>query len=123
MTDEHFVWGPDRLIKKEITGNSRAQDIVFRLHQDDFPTKLRIDLGNNTSQSRIDLYKLSFSYGDEIIEVKENMISKYFICNKYAEYIDKEKADLALKVVDDKYNPLIIATDYFMDRIDLNLYK
>lgn len=122
-TAESDSWSSDHLIKQSISGKDYAQDIVFKFPEEDFPVKLRIDLGTNRDQKVIDLYKINFSYLEEQIEVKEAMISKYFICNKYAQYVDTGKADVKTKTVGNNYNPLIIATDYFMNRIDINLYK
>lgn len=122
LTDEITSWSPEGLIKKEIQGNDFSQKIQFKFPAGEFPTKFRIDLGTNKDQQFIDFYKIKFEYQGKELEVDEKMIGKYFIPNKYASFSQDDKADLTLFETDNKYNPLIIATNYFMDRLDINLY-
>lgn len=123
LTDKITSWSPKGLIKKNILGQDDAQKIEFIFPKGVFPTKFRIDTGTNKNQTMIDFYKITFRFKENELVIKENMIDKYLIPNKYASFAKDASADLSLFEVDNKYNPLIIATDYFMGRLDLNLNK
>lgn len=122
LTEEITSWSPQGLLKREVYASDVAQKIKFKFPPGVFPTKFRVDLGTNKNQGLIDFYKITFEYEGQELVVEEKMINKYFIPNKYASFSKDDKADLNLFEVDGKYNPLIIATDYFMDRLDINLY-
>ena len=121
LTDDITSWSSKGLIKKEIKGQDVAQTIEFKLPKGNFPTKFRVDLGFNKEQKKIDLYKIKCQFKGNEIVVEENMIERSFIPNVYATYSKDNKADLILSEEKDKYNPLIIATDHFMNRLNINL--
>lgn len=122
QTETKPLWTTNSLLKKKVVGSKAIQKITFVLPKDTFPTKFRIDLGQNRQQKFIDLYKMIFNYQHQELEIKENLISKRFVTNKYAQYFgDGTKADIILSVVDNNYNPLIIATNYFMEVLNNKL--
>lgn len=121
LTDEVTSWSSQCLIKKEIKGQDVAQTIEFKLPKGVFPTKFRVDLGFNKAQKNIDLYKIRFQFDDNEMVLEEHMIEGSFISNVYAKYSKGNKADLIFSEVNGKYNPLIIATDHFMNRLNIKL--
>jgi hypothetical protein len=123
LTDDITSWSSKGLIKKEIKGQDVAQTIEFKLPKGNFPTKFRVDLGFNKEQKKIDLYKIKFQFEGNEIVVEENMIERSFIPNVYATYSKDNKADLVLSEEKGKYNPLIIATDHIMNRLNIKFKK
>ncbi|WP_242203335.1 hypothetical protein [Aestuariivivens insulae] len=122
LSDNITSWSSKGLIKTKVKGDEVAQKIQFKFPQGVFPTKFRIDLGFNEEQKSIDLYKMTFQFEGKEVIVEEHLIEKYFTPNIYAKYVEGNMADLRFQEINNKYNPLIITTDYFINKLETKLY-
>ena len=121
QTDKIQDWTSTAELKKDVSGYSRAQKIVFKIPQGTKITKIRIDLGDNEDQDFLDIYKITFFKNGKKLEIKRELISKYFVFNKYVVPSD-ESVKMHLIKINDKYDPIMVSTRYFIKLLNQKIF-
>jgi hypothetical protein len=116
--DESF--SADKRIIQEVKGSGEFEKLEFRLEPLVFPSRLRIDLGQNPAQEVISLKKLVFRYNDATHEFTREEVQKYFRPNSYVDF-DFEAMQAKMKSEDGKYDPFLVSYDisYFVNKLIL----
>ena len=105
-----------------VKGSEAAQDIVFHLPQDEIPTNLRLDLGNNAKQLPMKLNNFKMSYYGKSYELKDSLITRNFVIGEQLKY-DKNTSTLTPNQGNVPiYDPLLFPQDNLKEEI-LKLIK
>ncbi len=107
-------------IKINVSGDTNAQTLIFRLEEDVLPTKLLLRYSNPEKSQRIQFFEAQLSYYGEEFLIKRNQFYQYFIPNEFIEYNIEEEIATS-KEKDKKYKPCFYSRKILEERIDLIL--
>jgi len=94
----------------EFKGSDKAQDLVFMLPEDVYPTQLRFDFGNNKEQSPIVVNSFKINYKGKNFEVKGADFFSFFRSEEAFVKVDKAAAKAIPFVKEDgSYDPMFFS--------------
>lgn len=97
-------------VSVDLKGSETAQNIVFNLPQDVYPTELRIDFGFNKEQKDIIVNEFKVEFLDKNFIVKGASFFDYFIAEKA--FVSFDKATSTAKPIitaDGTYDPMFFS--------------
>jgi hypothetical protein len=101
-----------------VKGSENAQDIVFRLPEDEIPTNIRLDLGNNPRQLPMKLNNFKMSFFGKSYELKDTLITKNFVIGDQLKY-DKSTSTLTPNQgTASIYDPILYPQDNLKEEIE-----
>ena len=97
-------------IRVDLKGSESAQNIVFDLPADVFPTHLRVDFGSNKEQGEIVVNEFKVEFQDKKFVVKGADFFDYFIAEKTFVSFDKATSTAKPIVTEDgSYDPMFFS--------------
>lgn len=91
-------------VSSTIEGKPTKQEIVFKLPDDIYPERLRLDFGKNSNQDKIKLYGISLSYDDKTYAFSEEEIKNKITPSKFIDF-DSDKKVIRTRSINGKYDP------------------
>ncbi len=88
--EESSIW-------TSVLGNDVAQEVTFELPKDVFPTELRLDLGVNKENEKIQLKGIKLDYMNKSFTINESSIYQYFRVNTDNSLFDAKTNELSRK--------------------------
>ncbi|WP_341215800.1 hypothetical protein [uncultured Wocania sp.] len=106
-------------LRKPINGSTSEQKIKFVLEQGIYPTRLRLDLGENQNQKEILIKNITLKYNNGNHEFSNLELEKYFKPSKYFNFENLRGKPM---VIDRKYDPYLESYNIskFINKLILN---
>lgn len=110
----------DKRLASYIKGGNDYQLITFTLPNKIWPYNLRFDIGdnNNKYETPVEIKSITFKYNGNIFEIDKSIMDSFFQPNVYLEPITD---GYLRKIVDDKYDPFLIAKPILIKKMELEL--
>jgi hypothetical protein len=110
------------VIRKEIIGDTVYQKFNFIINKNVFPNRIRLDLGENLNQKKIQIRNIELKYnsGRHLFTKKE--IKKYFRANIYLDFDFDHLVALPLVKPNKLYDPYLVSNNLsgFINRLILH---
>lgn len=101
-------------VRVDLKGSETAQDIVFDLPADAYPTYLRVDFGSNKEQSEITVNEFKVAFHDKVFSVKGAQFFDYFIAEKaFVNYDKATSKAMPFVTADGNYDPMFFSEATF----------
>ena len=83
-SEEYTLSFPEiQSVNRGFLGNELSQTVVFRIPDDIFPVRFRLDVGSNISQKFIKIYSFKIRYDKHEINILEENILNYLVPNTF----------------------------------------
>ncbi|NBL65783.1 hypothetical protein GV828_11285 [Flavobacterium sp. NST-5] len=101
-----------------IKGGTNAQDVIFTLPEDVFPTQIRFDFGQNKTQPGILVNNFRVAFKDKTFDVKGADFTNYFIPDEKFVKFDKATS-LITPIVQENgaYDPMFFSNGVFNEQL------
>ncbi len=101
-----------------VSGSSHKQQLVFRLPDRIYPLKLRVDLGNRSNESPIEIYSITLSTGAKkiafsISEIADSFRANQFLSHESGTYVFKRTK------VNGVYDPFLLSRDLTQEIVEI----
>ena len=117
FTEQYY---PLDKVQVNVEGKQDEQEIVFKLPEKIYPTKLRIDIGSRGNETSIKINEITLSTGTKKITFKDSELLEYFKPNKFIN-LDDSNHGYIRKSIDGIYDPYLISIN--INDIVTNLFK
>lgn len=109
-SDDKEPFVEESSVRVDLKGSEKAQDIIFALPENAYPTYLRLDFGSNKVQPEISVNNFKVSYRDKLFTINGNQFFDYFIAEKAFVKFDKATAKAIPFVTEDgNYDPMFFS--------------
>ncbi|MDX1772977.1 hypothetical protein [Oceanihabitans sediminis] len=101
-----------------VQANNNFQTIEFKLPEYSLPYKFRIDLGDNSNkhESNVEIKSVTLQLNQFTIDIDDATMDSFFQPNKY---LQKINGGYTRKIVDNKYDPFLLAKPVLIKKIEL----
>ncbi|NAS10972.1 hypothetical protein [Poritiphilus flavus] len=114
------TYNSERRLDAPIRGSEEFQTVNFVFEILEFPSHVRIDLGENPQQPEIEIQQLAFKYNEAEHIFTPEELKKYFRPNSWLQF-DFQTLSGKGRVVDGKYDPFLSSNEisYFVNKLIL----
>lgn len=105
----------------EFKGSNQAQDIVFRLPEDEVPTFLRLDFGVNKNQSEVQVEKFKIEYLGKKFEIAGKDFATYFYGNELTKIDATTGTVTPITSKEGNYDPICASAEGLRKQIEILL--
>lgn len=116
--DEKF--SQESSIKGNVVPSEEFNMVTFKLPKNILPYKLRIDLGEQISQSEIYIKEMNLKYDGNEIQIKPDLIPRLFSINEFIDFNSKT-GKFIFSEVSGRYDPFIISSPLLNKKIEMDL--
>lgn len=107
----------DKSFRSSVLGTNQFQNVKYQFPQEIFPYNLRIDVGNNMNQGKIQLKSITLRFKENEIYIPEHLILKYFTNNSYID-VSEGNYIYSLKSINNVYDPYFVGSDLLIKLLE-----
>ncbi|WP_347923215.1 hypothetical protein [Pontimicrobium sp. SW4] len=108
----------NKRLVKNIVGSEEFQTLEFVLPKEVLPFKFRIDLGENSYETLVEIGVIKLEYNNEVIEIDPLTLERFFQPNIYLQKTDN---GFMRKTIDGRCDPFLMSTPLLIKKIELEL--
>ena len=103
---QNEVYNDQDKVNAEVKGSDSVQKVRFILKKGEFPSHIRLDLGQNDKQGSIQIVELNLRYNEGIKRFTKEEIVRYFRPNNYVT-MNSETIEIQLETKNNRYDPYL----------------
>ncbi|WNH08604.1 hypothetical protein [Thalassobellus suaedae] len=107
-------------IRTKVFGSVEFQKVTFSLPKNIFPSKFRLDIGENYKQDKIYIKDIIIKYNGNSIEINSELISAFFSVNRFLKY-DETIGVFITSEINEKWDPFIVSSALLNKKIEIEL--
>lgn len=116
--DDNAPFEEKNSVRVDFKGSEIAQDIIFNLPEDVYPTYLRVDFGSNKDQSEIIVNQFKIDFLDKEFSINGKQFFDYFIAEKAFIKFDKETSKaIPFVTIEGNYDPMFFSEATFNEEM------
>ncbi len=117
-TDDNTQFSEENSVRVDVIGSDKAQDIVFKLPTDSYPSQLRLDLGLNKDQQEIAINNLNIQHAGKNFSLSAADFFEYFVPDTTYVNVSKVTKTVTPKVAKDgSFDPKLFSGTMLAEKL------